>query len=42
MAIKITENQVKVTKMTEDTDIKSRTSAIGFTIPQEEEECEDD
>lgn len=42
MAIKITENQVKVKKMTEDMKIKSRTSAISFTIPQEEEECEDD
>lgn len=42
ITVKVAENQAKITEITGDTDLKSAVSAIGFTIPQEGEECEDD
>lgn len=42
MAVKITEDQVKVAQLTEGKD-QIKTSVIGFTVPSnEEEECYED
>jgi hypothetical protein len=41
MTVKIAKNQAKVAELTKSKD-GNKSLAIGFTIPQEEEECEDD